>query len=157
MSERASVSPIAELEEISRRPSGVLHVESDRRLTVDTAGSVSSNHGALKHDLLSGMSAEERKKHPLYSGVIAYFRDALFMVARISYDGNEQHNPGMPLHWARGKSTDQLDCVLRHVASFDEGNIYELGQAAWRALAQLQIALEKEYGILPPPNARSDT
>ena len=36
---------------------------------------------------------------------------ALAEVARVSKAGNDQHNPGQPLHWARDKSADHADCV----------------------------------------------
>ena len=113
-------------------------------------------------DLLDGKSAAERKTCPLFSGVIGYFRDALFRVANVSYVGNEQHNPGQPLHWARGKSKDQMDCVLRHAAEVDEDDFSDATEAAlaslaWRSLAALQLYLERKYDIQPPVNARSDT
>ncbi len=115
----------------------------------------------MRKDLLDGKTAEERKTYPLYSGVIAYFRDALFRVAHVSYIGNEQHNPGEPLHWARGKSTDQLDCVARHMAEGDlidttDGSEAALAAMAWRSLAALQEYLEWKYDITPPPNARTE-
>ena len=59
--------------------------------------------------------AKERKTIPLWSGLFKYFPDALVEVARLSYIGNLQHNPGQPLHWAREKSTDQEDTILRHL------------------------------------------
>ena len=96
------------------------------------------------------MTAQERKERPLYSGVLAYFPDALMEVARVSKIGNDQHNPGQPLHWAREKSTDQEDCVLRHMLDHSKGILkdddggYHLAKAAWRALAALQLLLEKE-------------
>lgn len=110
-------------------------------------------------DLLEGKSAAERKSHPLYSGVICYFRDALFRVARHSWEGNEQHNPGESLHWARGKSMDQMDCVARHLAEVDEQDLSDetetaLAAQTWRSLAALQIFLERKYGITPPPNCK---
>lgn len=90
-----------------------------------------------------------RKERPLYSGVLAYFPDALLEVAYVSFIGNEQHNPGEPLHWSRGKSADHLDCVIRHAMDHsktpeDTDGAYHLAKAAWRALAELQIFLEKE-------------
>ena len=47
-------------------------------------------------------SAAERKKIPIGTGVLDYFSAALAEVAKVSFAGNEQHNPGQPLHWARG-------------------------------------------------------
>jgi len=90
---------------------------------------------------------EERKAEPIYSGVLMYFPDALAAVSRVSKAGNDKHNPGEPLHWARGKSTDQLDCVVRHLLSPEElqpesGEV-DLAAAAWRVLAQLQLLEEK--------------
>jgi|SRR6516165_367653 hypothetical protein len=112
-------------------------------------------------DLLENKNAEERKTYPLYSGVIAYFRDALYRVAHVSWCGNQQHNPGQPLHWARGKSVDQMDCVLRHAAEYDPTDLSEASENAlfsmiWRALAEGQRYLERKYNITPPVNARSD-
>ena len=114
-----------------------------------------------KRDLLDGLNAEERKTYPLYEGVICYFRDALYAVANHSWAGNEQHNPGQPLHWARGKSADQMDCVLRHASEADltDSSDYvenALRALAWRALAALQLYLEWKYNITPPKNARTD-
>ncbi len=80
--------------------------------------------------------ASLRKKIPLYSGVIKYFPDALVAVAKVSYEGNEQHHPGTNVHWDRSKSTDELDALMRHI--IDE----EWDKVAWRALAHLQKQLE---------------
>jgi hypothetical protein len=68
-------------------------------------------------------------------------------VARVSYEGNLQHNPGQPLHWARGKSTDQDDTVLRHFlerGSVDVDGMRHSAKMCWRALAILQLELEAE-------------
>src|SRR5581483_11091208 len=56
----------------------------------------------------------ERKKYPLATGLLDYFPDALVAVAHVSYVGNEQHNPGKPLHWDRSKSADEADTAIRH-------------------------------------------
>jgi hypothetical protein len=90
---------------------------------------------------------QERKRIPIYSGVLKYFPDALAEVAKVSFAGNEQHNPGQPLHWAREKSTDQEDTLARHL--MESGTIDSDGQRhsakmAWRALAILQLELEQE-------------
>lgn len=91
--------------------------------------------------------AEERKKTPLWSGLVQYFPDALVAVARLSQAGNDQHNPGQPLHWSRDKSNDHQDTLLRHL--FDSGTVDVDGhrhstKTAWRALAILQLEIEKE-------------
>jgi hypothetical protein len=95
-------------------------------------------------------TAQWRKERPVYSGVLAYFPDALLEVAYVSFKGNEQHNPGQPLHWAREKSTDQLDCAVRHLIDHakdvtDDGGMgLHLAKTAWRALAELQLFLERQ-------------
>lgn len=93
--------------------------------------------------------AKARKDTPIYSGVVKYFPLALAAVARVSKAGNDQHNPGQPLHWAREKSTDHEDCIMRHLTDVAAGNNVDtdgelhLAKVAWRALAALQIAEEK--------------
>jgi hypothetical protein len=92
----------------------------------------------------------KRKECPMFSGLLAYFPDALAEVASLSWAGNERHNPGEPLHWARGKSMDQLDCLMRHLAeagtSDTDGYLHDV-KVAWRALANLQLALEKARNL----------
>ena len=94
--------------------------------------------------------SKERKKVPLWGGLFRYFPDALVAVARLSWKGNEKHNPGEPLHWSRDKSNDHADCLLRHQMDCgsgevdpDSGELHEV-EVAWRALAQLQLALERQ-------------
>ena len=111
--------------------------------------------------MLDGLSAQDRKTYPLYEGLFGYFRDALYRVARVSWVGNQQHNPGQPLHWARGKSMDHMDCAFRHAGEFDENDFSDASEEAggalcWRVLAVYQIYLERKYGLRPPKNARSD-
>jgi hypothetical protein len=90
-------------------------------------------------------SAAERKNIPLATGVLDYFPAALAEVARCSKQGNDQHNPGQPLHWARGKSMDHADCIMRHLAdrgTADTDGIRHSAKLAWRALALLQEEME---------------
>ena len=98
-----------------------------------------------------------RKTYPMCSGLLDYFTAALAEVAHISYLGNEKHNPGEPLHHARGKSMDHADCIIRHLAERGtrdaEGNRHT-AQMAWRALALLQEELEKDLGLPLPRGAR---
>jgi hypothetical protein len=87
----------------------------------------------------------KRKEYPLYTGLLRYFPDALAEISHLSYVANQQHNPGEPLHWAREKSDDHPDCLLRHL--LEAGKIDSDGQrhtakVAWRALAMLQLELE---------------
>lgn len=97
-------------------------------------------------------TSEERKAEPIYSGALMYFPDALAAVARLSVAGNNKHNPGEPLHWARGKSTDQMDCALRHTLTpslvDEETGEEELVASVWRLLAQLQLREETRLARL---------
>jgi hypothetical protein len=91
--------------------------------------------------------AQERKQIPLATGVLDYFPAALVEVAKVSYHGNLQHNPGQDLHWARGKSTDQADTIQRHFlerGKLDTDGMRHSAKLAWRALALLQLELEAE-------------
>ena len=97
-----------------------------------------------------------RKKVPMYSGLLAYFPDACAAVAEHSYKGNEKHNPGEPLHHARGKSMDHTDCMIRHIASGPDsvdGDSLEAVANAWRALAYCQEVLERKYALTIPEGA----
>ena len=88
---------------------------------------------------------KERKKIPLASGVLDYFPSALIEVAKVSQAGNDQHNPGEDLHWARGKSMDQSDTIVRHFmerGGIDSDGVRHSAKLAWRALALLQLELE---------------
>lgn len=91
--------------------------------------------------------AKERKGVPLATGVLDYFPDALIEVAIVSRVGNDQHNPGQPLHWAKEKSTDHPDCLMRHLVDrgkLDTDGMRHSAKTAWRALAILQLEIEKE-------------
>lgn len=103
--------------------------------------------------LLTGMSSAERKKYPITAGCLDYFPDALAYVAHVSWTGNEKHNPGQPVHHARGKSADHADCEGRHMIErdgVDENGLLHMGCKAWRALAELQEYLEKKHGLTLP-------
>lgn len=106
--------------------------------------------------LLSDATSAERKLYPLCTGLLDYFPDALAEVANISFKGNQKHNPGQPLHHARGKSSDHADCVIRHLMERGgrdpEGNRHS-AQLVWRALALLQEEIEQEYGLPLPRGA----
>lgn len=103
----------------------------------------------------------ERKKYPMFSGFLAYFPDAIAAIANVSWRGNEQHNPGEPLHWARAKSTDQEDTIVRHLVESGGGNVgtgldtdgvLHSAKLAWRALAKCQLEIEElvKAGKWPP-------
>ena len=100
----------------------------------------------------------ERKEVPLYTGVLRYFPAALAEVAKVSKEGNDKHNPGQPLHHARGKSGDHGDCLLRHLMDFsDKPSATEGASVAWRALAMLQEWLEENEGAPLAPGARTES
>lgn len=91
--------------------------------------------------------AAGRKNFPVATGVLDYFPDALVAIAEVSKKGNDQHNPGQPLHWARQKSTDQDDTIIRHFlerGSLDKDGIRHSAKMCWRALALLQLEIEAE-------------
>jgi hypothetical protein len=91
--------------------------------------------------------AKARKTYPIASGLLDYFPDALAAIAHVSYVANEQHNPGEPVHWAREKSTDEADTMLRHFlerGSLDGDGLRHTAKMAWRALALLQKEIEQE-------------
>lgn len=88
---------------------------------------------------------QARKNVPLYRGLFKYFPDALCAVAELSRICNEQHNPGEPMHWAKEKSTDEPDALLRHMldaGTLDDDGIRHSAKVAWRALAMLQREIE---------------
>lgn len=93
------------------------------------------------------VEADKRKQIPLASGLFDYFPSALIEIAKVSYLGNQQHNPGQPMHWARGKSTDQDDTILRHFlerGGVDTDGMRHTAKLCWRSLALLQLELEAE-------------
>lgn len=95
-----------------------------------------------------------RKNIPVYSGFIKYFPDAIVEVAKLSKVGNDQHNPGQPLHWAKEKSSDELDALMRHMIDeasgvpVDTDGIDHAVKVAWRAMANLQRMLDKRNTVL---------
>lgn len=108
----------------------------------------------------------ERKGYPLMSGCLNYFPAALAGVAKTSKLGNDKHNPGQPLHHARGKSTDHGDCIVRHLMDVQdllaaypgkgkmeaEQILAEVSSLAWRALAYSQ-ELHERFGSPLAPGA----
>ena len=89
--------------------------------------------------------AVRRKGIPIATGVIDYFPDAIAAIAQCSKVGNDQHNAGQPLHWAREKSGDESDALMRHFmerGTMDTDGVLHSTKVAWRALAMLQKELE---------------
>jgi Zn-finger nucleic acid-binding protein len=93
---------------------------------------------------------KDRKALPIWTGCMMYFPDVWAEIAKVSKIGNDQHNPGQPLHWAREKSTDQMNTAFRHMLDHGAGNLfdvngeYHLAKAIWRLCAELQLTIEKQ-------------
>jgi len=99
---------------------------------------------------------QERKDAPMARGLLDYFPDALADIAHVSFVGNQQHNPGEELHWARHLSTDHADCIVRHLVdrgTIDTDGCRHSAKVAWRALALLQTEIENERAAAVPPEA----
>lgn len=94
--------------------------------------------------------SDDRKIIPIYSGFFAYFHDAIAWQAKLSQIGNDKHNPGEPLHWARGKSADEADALMRHlmeVGTIDTDGIPHSVKVAWRGNALCQKDLERLFEL----------
>jgi Domain of unknown function (DUF5664) len=120
-----------------------------------------------------------RKELPYWTFLTGYFLDAWMAVANVAFVGNKQHNPGQPLHWAREKSTDQMNTAFRHQLDYAKGikkdtdGQWHLAKAIWRLSAQLQLDIEADakvnlinsigsqpeaaYGEIDDKNAQRDT
>lgn len=88
-----------------------------------------------------------RKNIPIATGALDFFPDAIAEVAIVSFVGNEQHNPGEPLYWAREKSTDEENTALRHFmerGKRDTDGMRHSAKACWRMLAYLQKEIERD-------------
>jgi hypothetical protein len=90
--------------------------------------------------------AEERKTYPVFKGLLDYFPNACAAVANHSFVGNEQHNAGEEMHWAKEKSIGSGDQIVRHLM---EGHLEAM---AWRALE----LLERKLTGLPPFEEQSN-
>ena len=102
------------------------------------------------HAVSMPTDAKARKELPIFTGCVDYFPDALLAVAAVSKAGNDQHNPGEPLHWSRGKSADHADTAGRHLmqrGTLDGDGQRHTAKAAWRVLALLQLEIEEDYKL----------
>ncbi len=100
--------------------------------------------------MLLSENSTERKAIPIATGVLDYFPLALAEVAKTSKAGNDQHNPGQPLHWDKTKSMDHADCIVRHLidrGTVDSDGIRHSAKVAWRALALLEIEMEQNESV----------
>jgi hypothetical protein len=106
-------------------------------------------HAAQRVVVILPTDAKSRKAVPMARGALDYFPRALAGVAELSRIGNDQHNPGQPMHWAKDKSTDHADCIMRHLAdrgTIDTDKVRHSIKVAWRALAQAEIEILAEEG-----------
>lgn len=90
-----------------------------------------------------------RKDYPLYSGLMAYFPDALMAVANLSLVASKQHGHAV-MHWDRAKSTDHPDCIMRHLLQkghLDDDGVSHTVKVAWRSLALLQEEIEATLSV----------
>lgn len=104
-------------------------------------------HSFGKSEMVLPTDAKERKQIPITTGVLDYFPLAIAEVAKCSWAGNQQHHPDKPLHWNKEKSFDHADCIGRHLidrGKFDTDGSRHSAKLAWRALALLEIELERE-------------
>lgn len=130
---------------------------SSNRLLEEEDRWTSSHTQGVHYDIISGtesayvrkMPETDRKKMPVYTGVMKYFPNALKYVSKISQAGNDQHHPEKPLHWDKSKSFDHTDALARHLIDhsqepIDDDGMLHLGKVAWRALAALEMYLDED-------------
>jgi hypothetical protein len=99
-----------------------------------------------------------RKDAPIARGFLDYFPLAIMAVAELSRIGSEQHNPGQPMRWAKEKSTDHADCIMRHLierGTVDTDRVLHATKMAWRAMALLQTELEERVAKETRPHLSS--
>lgn len=121
---------------------------------------MNGSNGWIMKDKSSSLptDAKKRKEIPVTTGFLDYFPDAIAAVAELSRIGNEQHNPGKPLHWDRSKSGDESDALGRHFlqrGTLDTDGVRHSAKVAWRAMALLQKEMEAE-SIEPISNQDAD-
>jgi hypothetical protein len=93
---------------------------------------------------------ETREEIPMCTGLLDYFPLALAAVANCSLKAGQQHHPGEPMHWERGKSTAHADKIVKHLTdrgTFDTDGVRHSTKLAWRSLALLQTELEAAGGL----------
>lgn len=121
------------------------------------------NTAPAPNRFIDRLTSEQRKEFPMATGGLDYFPDAWAAISHLSWLANNKHNPGEPMHWARGKSMDHADCELRHMSSRKEldpayrddilAEVFHLTEKAWRACAELQVEMERVYGLGLPASA----
>ena len=99
-------------------------------------------------DWANSLTSEERKNCPVGQIIQNYWPDAFMLLAYHCKVGNDKHNPGQPLHWAREKSKDHEDCIARHLIGAGgrdaDGLRHSVG-LFFRAACVVQLEIEKAY------------
>ena len=109
-----------------------------------------------------------RKALPIFKMLTGYFPKAMREITRVCVANNVRYSPEREpadIHWARGKSPDQLGSAFRHMLERQvDGTVYEavsadvtaktgiervyvLAEAAWRVCAALELEIEVQEGI----------
>jgi hypothetical protein len=109
-----------------------------------------------------------RKSIPVWKYLTRYFPKAHREVTKVCVVNNVRYSPDREptdIHWARGKSPDQLGSALRHMLEsavdgkvFEEvpaevakvtgiERVYVLAEAMWRLGAELELAIEREEAL----------
>lgn len=91
-----------------------------------------------------------RKEIPMVTCLLDYFPEALMAVAANSRKATQQHHPDREDHWARQVSTDEANCIVRHLidrGTIDTDGVRHSTKVAWRALALLQKEIEAANGL----------
>ncbi|MDA7991726.1 MAG: DUF5664 domain-containing protein [Pirellulales bacterium] len=98
------------------------------------------------------LTDKERKEIYVYS-IFRFFPDAMLELGKVIGSGQTQHidnnDTGEPM-WDRNKSFQHMQSLTRHLVDYakdekkDEDGTYHLARVVWRALAQLQVDLEKD-------------
>ena len=117
--------------------------------------------------MMSYLPADDkaRKGLPLFKQITRYFPKALREITKVSVVNNVRYNPDREptdINWNRPLSADQLGSLFRHLLEhevdgkvFDDvkpevaektgiTRIYVLAEAAWRALAALELEIEHQ-------------
>ena len=124
--------------------------EKEWEWTIDSTAHAGLVNGMDVINPITVGKAETRKGQPVFSGVLAYFPNAIKEVSKTSLAGNIQHHPDKPLHWDKSKSSDEKDALVRHLIDHsidpldDDGQLH-LAKVAWRALAALERYLTSNH------------
>lgn len=109
------------------------HFKKRREAALATYGNAEDMQQVTKRDhKVFPEDDAERAKYPIGTFITEYFPNALAALAKHSWESNEKHNPGEPVHWAKDKSVGNIDRVFRHLI---DG---EMVHAAWRCLELIE-------------------